>query len=157
MVGSDRNVEPSTVSGDEWAYLASLTGLESELYHLKSDPDQVKNVIGEHPEVAKKMREAWLTFLEEHEASESRIKPCLEAEVDVHTPAGGMLYAFRDDLGQWIAFSSEQEAHQAAYHEKAPGPKRSVESVTFGKILNDNPRNLVRLFGQYYWAEDLAK
>ena len=156
-VGSDRNVEPSTVSGDEWAYLASPTGLESELYHLKSDPDQVKNVIGEHPEVAKKMRKAWLTFLEEHEASESRTKPFLEAEVDVHTPAGGMLYAFRDDLGQWIAFSSEQEAHQAAYHEKAPGPKRSVESVTFGKILNDNPRNLVRLFGQYYWAEDLAK
>jgi hypothetical protein len=75
---------------------------------------------------------------------------------EVHTPAGGKLYAFRDDLGQWIAFPTEREARMYAYRDDAPGSKRRVEKMTFGALLDDNPKNLIHLYGQYYWAQDLA-
>ena len=155
-VGSDRTVEPSTVTGDGWAYLAAPQGMQSELYNLDTDPDQAHNVIDAHPDVAERMRGAWIAFLEDHGASETRIRPFLEADVDAHTPAGGKLYAFRDDLGQWIAFPTKQEATRAACRDNAPGPGREIEEITFGRLLDDNPKNLVHLYGQYYWAEDLA-
>jgi hypothetical protein len=31
-----------------------------------------------------------------------------------------------------------------------------VREVTFGALLDDNPKNLIHLHDQYYWAEDLA-
>ena len=154
-VGSDRNVEPSTVTSREWAYITAPEGMGSELYDLKADPDQNRNVVEEHPEVADEMGKAWLTFLEEHGASEPRIQPFVDAEVDVHMPREGQLHAFRDDLGQWIAFPSEAEARASAFHENASGPRRQVEMISFGDLLEDNPRNLIHLYGQYYWAEDL--
>ena len=51
---------------------------------------------------------------------------------------------------------NQQEVGQAAHREDAPGPRHQVEKITFGALLDDNPRNLVHLYGQYYWAEDLA-
>ena len=35
--------------------------------------------------------------------------------------------------------------------------KRAVKEISFGDLLQDNPRNLVYLYGQYYWAQDLAE
>jgi len=155
-VGSDRNVEPSTVTDYEWAYLCAPQGMPSELYNLKIDPNQEDNVVDKHPQVAKKMRSAWLEFLENHGASQTRIRPFLDANVDIQTPASGKLYAFRDDMGQWIAFPTEQKARMSAYRTDAPGSKRAIEQVTFGALLSDNPKNLIHLYGQYYWAQDLA-
>ena len=155
-VGSDRNVEPSTVTGHGWAYLAAPAGMASELYNLKQDPDQLHSVIEQQPQVAAQMRQAWLDFLAEHEASEMRVRPFIDANVEVKTPTSGELYAFRDDQGLWIAFSTEREARRRVYHSNAPGPQRQVETITFGALLDDNPRNLVHLYGQYYWAEDLG-
>ncbi|MFC1713488.1 sulfatase [Candidatus Poribacteria bacterium] len=154
-VGSDRNVEPATITDDEWAYICAPQGMASELYNLETDPDQEHNVIDAHPDVAKRMRDTWMDLLKDHDASEARLRPFLDAEVDVHTPKSGKLHAFRDDQGQWIAFPTEQEAQQAAYRDNAPGPKRQIQEITFGALLDDNPKNLVRLYGQYYWAEDL--
>ena len=155
-VGSDRNVEPSTVTDDRWAYLAAPAGMPSELYDLEADSQQQDNVVEAHPEVAARMRQAWIAFLEEHGASEARIRPFLDADVNVQTPAEGKLWAFRDDLGQWIAFADEATARQRAWQPNAPGPEREVEHVSFSALMRDNPRNLVHLNGQYYWAEDLA-
>ncbi|MCZ6679555.1 MAG: sulfatase [Candidatus Poribacteria bacterium] len=155
-VGSDRNVEPSTVTDDEWAFLCAPQGMPSELYNLKTDPDQEHNVIDAHPDVAEKMRNAWITFLENQGASETRIRPFQDANVEVHTPTSGRLYAFRDDQGQWVAFATEREARRAAYRDDAPGSHRQVEAVTFGALLDDNPKNLIHLYGQYYWAQDLV-
>jgi hypothetical protein len=59
-------------------------------------------------------------------------------------------------LGQWIAFPTARAARAAAYQANAPGPRREVTAMTFGDLLADNPKNLVHLFDQYYWAEDLA-
>lgn len=155
-VGSGRIVEPSTITDGKWAFICAPKGRSSELYNLKQDPQQRKNVIDQHPEVARRMHRAWVEFLQEHGATEERLRPFIEPIEEVHTPADGKLYAFRDDLGQWIAFPTEREARMNAYRDDAPGPKRCVEEVTFGTLLDDNPKNLIYLYSQYYWAEDLA-
>lgn len=155
-VGSDRIVEPSTITDGEWAFVCAPQGMPSELYDLREDAAQDHNIIADHPQVAQRMLHAWLAFLEEHGASEERIGPFVEGNVDVHTPPGGVLYAFRDDLGQWIAFPTEREERRAAYWPNAPGPMRQVSEITFGDLLDDNPKNLVHLHDQYYWALDLA-
>ncbi len=155
-VGSDRVVEPATVTDDTWAFICMPEGLPSELYNLREDPAQTHNVIDAYPDVANRMRDAWLTFLRTHGASEERIRPFVEGITDIHTPLDSELYAFRDDLGQWIAFPTEEEARAVAYQENAPGPRRRVTPIRFGELLSDNPRNLIHLFDQYYWAEDLA-
>ena len=155
-VGSGRIVEPSTVTDDEWAFICAPKGRCSELYNLKQDPQQKKNLIDQYPEVTGSMHKAWMEFLQEHGASDERLRPFVEPIGEVHTPAGGKLYAFRDDLGQWIAFPTEREARMYAYRDDAPGSKRRVEKMTFGALLDDNPKNLIHLYGQYYWAQDLA-
>ena len=151
-VGTDRVVEPGTVTSDEWAFICAPQGLPSELYNLKDDPDQQRNCIDAHPQVARQLRQAWLDFLEEHGASEERLRPFLEGNAQVHATADDKLYAFRDDQGQWIAFTSEKQARSLAI----PGSEHAVEEVTFGALLEDNPKNLVHLFDQFYWAEDLV-
>ena len=154
--GSDRTVEPSTVTDNEWAYLAAPAGMQSELYDLRVDPQQRNNVVDDQPDVAERRRQIWLDFLTEHGAADSRLQPFLDAKVALNTPHSGELWAFRDDLGQWIAYSSEAQARGAAWRENAPGPQRQVERITFGQLLEDNPRNLIQLYSQFYWAEDLA-
>jgi arylsulfatase A-like enzyme len=155
-VGSDRIVEPATVTSDTWSLIYAPQGLPSELYNLQDDPNQEDNVIDDYPDVAERMKAAWIAFLRSHGASEDRIRPFVEGETEVHAITEGEVYAFRDDRGQWIAFPTEREAREAAYQENAPGPQREVRAVTFGDLLADNPKNLIHLFDQYYWAEDLA-
>jgi arylsulfatase A-like enzyme len=153
--GSDRIVEPSTVTDSEWAFSCGTAGDASRLFHLPTDPEQERNVVENHPQVAERMRAAWLDFLGTHGAPRSRIGPYIEADADIHTPAEGTLYAFRDDRGQWVGFPTRREALARAYQENAPGPKRDINEVTFGELLQDNPKNLIHLYGQYYWASDL--
>ncbi len=155
-VGSGRVVEPGTVTGDEWTAICMPAGLPSELYNLKADPHQNHNVIGDYPEVAERMKQAWLTFLREHGATEARISAFTQGLAGAPDITGRTVYAFRDDLGQWIAFASEQKAEAAAYRDDAPGPERVVEAITFSDLLADNPENLIHLYDQYYWAEDLT-
>ena len=155
-VGSDRIVEPATVTDDEWACICAPRGLPSELYHLPSDPDQKNNLVDQHPEVAERMYGAWVEFLRAHGALDTRLHPFVEGDADAHASPGGKLYAFRDDHGQWIAFPTEAQAQHAAYREDAPGLERQVTAITFGDLYADNPKNLIYLLDQYYWAEDLA-
>ena len=106
------------------------------------------------------LRNAALSILherrEQHGAAHDRIRPFVEPIGEVHTPTSGKLYAFRDDLGQWIAFATEREARAYAYRDDISDSGRTVEEVSFGALLDDAPRNLVHLNRQYYWAEDLA-
>ena len=155
-VGTDRVVEPGTVTDDTWTMINAPQGLPSELYNIVEDPEQLHNVIDIYPEVARHMRDVWLAFLEEHGASAERIRPFVEGHVGAPAITTGTVYAFRDDLGQLIAFSSERDAVNAAYLENAPGPRREVIALPFQKFLEDNPKNLIHLFDQYYWAEDLV-
>jgi arylsulfatase A-like enzyme len=155
-VGSGRTVEPGTVTDDEWAFICMPEGLPSELFNLRDDPAQRHNIVNAHPDVAARMKRVWLTFLEACGASEARIRPFREDLIEAHPVDHDMLYAFRDDHGQWIAFPTEEQARIASYLPNAPGEPRDVERVSFGRLLADNPRNLVHLYDQYYWAEELA-
>jgi hypothetical protein len=130
--------------------------MDSELYDLETDPGQERNLIAEHPEVAAEMRSLWIDFLKEHDASEERIRPFVDGQDASPTPRDGRLFGFRDDLGQFVAFDSEEQARGMAHREGFPGSPRRVESTTFGAVLDENPKNLIFLAGQYYWAEDLA-
>ena len=155
-VGTDRVVEPGTVTDDTWAMIIAPQGLPSELYNIADDPAQLDNVIDSYPDVAQRMRDEWLTFLQAHGASEERIRPFIEGHVSAPAVTQGAVFAFRDDLGQLIAFPTKREATAAAFLENAPGPQREVLSMPFDKFLEDNVKNLIHLFDQYYWAEDFV-
>ena len=65
-----RNGGP-TVTGEGWTYLAhGEHGGAPELYDMQADPRQQANVIGAHPEVARRMRQALAEFLDEVETPE---------------------------------------------------------------------------------------
>ena len=155
-VGSDRIVEPATVTDGEWTYICAPKGLPSELYYLPDDPEQSHNLIEERPDVAERLYAAWIDFMTDHGASEARLRPFTEGDTEAHARPEGKIYAFRDDHGQWIAFPTEVAARRAAYRPDAPGPERTITEVTFGELLADNPKNLIHLLDQYYWAQDLV-
>jgi arylsulfatase A-like enzyme len=167
-VGSDRIVEASTVTDDQWALICAPGERTSLLFDIQRDPDQENNVIDQHPDVAERMHRKWIGFLEAHGAPESRIRPFREGFFGQRSaerraagrpggmPLDGKVYAFRDDRNQWIAHGTVLEARRRARDARAPGPSRRIEEVAFGEILEDGPKNLVHLYGQYYWAEDLA-
>jgi len=60
LVGSD-----TTITTEEWSLLYTPLPGESRLYHLPTDPGQLKNVIGEHPETAKEMHQMFVRFMQE--------------------------------------------------------------------------------------------
>lgn len=151
-VGTDRVVEPATVTTDEWALICGPQGLPSELYDLRRDPGQQHNCIDDLPDVAAALRQKWLDFLQEHGATEQRLRPFAQGAAQVHATVDDTLWAFRDDQGQWIAFTTEAQARALAI----PGRENAVQPLRFGAVLDDGPRNLVHLFDQYYWAEELA-
>lgn len=155
-VGSDRSVEPATITSETWAMIYMPGGLPSELYNLQDDPAQAQNVIERYPQVAERMSAAWLSFLQDHGATEDRIRPFADGKAEAHAIADAAVFAFRDDHGRWLAFPTRHQAEEAAYQQNAPGPPRAVEEIAFATLHDDNPRNLVHLFDQYYWAEDLA-
>ncbi len=154
--GSERIAEPSTVTTDEWAMVCTLAGLPDELYHLPTDPAQEINVIRQHPDVAQTLRDAWIAFLQEHQASDERIRPFVSERTEALMALDQTLYAFRDDHGRWIAWPTKDAARGAAYRADSPGSRHRVTECTFGALLDDDAHNLVHLHDQYYWASDLA-
>ena len=68
LSGSARNasrlVEPLTVTTEEWALVSAPRGRPSELYHLGDDPQQTRNGLPEHPDVARELHGRLLRFLE---------------------------------------------------------------------------------------------
>jgi arylsulfatase A-like enzyme len=148
-VGSDRTVEPATITSTDRALVLPPKGLPAELYDLDRDGEQQRNVIDEEPETAAAMEKAWIEFLRERGATEERLRPFVEGNPGSLLANEARLHAFRDDLDRWIAFPTEREARGA-------GDGRTVRQILFGDLLADNPRNLVFLYDQYYWTDDLA-
>jgi arylsulfatase A-like enzyme len=148
-----RTVDAITVTTERWAYICSPTDRPSELYDLEADPRQGHNVAADHPEVAEELRRKALEFLEQHGASEERLRPFKEGGDKTPLPLSTRLWGFRDDQGLWVTFIDQGQAEQSVSWE-APGPRRTVEETTFGAVLDDDPKSLVRI-GAFYWAEDL--
>ncbi|MBA7659526.1 hypothetical protein ES703_67507 [subsurface metagenome] len=67
-----------TVTTHEWSLIYAVEPGVSELFHLSSDPKQEKNVINEHPEVAKELHQQLVKFLRETNVPPSLLKTRLE-------------------------------------------------------------------------------
>ncbi len=64
-----------------------------------------------------------------------------------------ILYVIHDRSGRLIAFPTREEAKACIIPE---GNDTSVQERSFAWLLENAPRALVRIFYQYYWAEELA-
>ena len=153
---SSRLVEALTVTTEEWALICSPRGRGSELYDLRSDPRQEKNVIAEHADVARELHGALLRFLEESGASAARVEPFRGDPVasgETSEPAAladdVALWVFEDERGLPIAFRSEAAA-------KAHASGRSLRESTYGALRAAHPKALLHTPTQYYWLSDLA-
>ena len=59
---------PLSVTDGEWSLIAGPDRSRWQLYDLRHDPGQLRNVVAAQPEVATRLFEGLLSFLEEHEA-----------------------------------------------------------------------------------------
>ncbi len=156
-----RLVEPLTVTTEDWALVCSPRGRPSELYSLGDDPRQERDVLAEHPDVARELHRVLLHFLESaggSGATEGRIAPF---RVDVTQggaepeppalPAATTLYVAEDGRGTAIAFRSEEQA-RALLQQAAPP---TLRQATAGELRAVNPRTLLYSPTQYYWLSDL--
>ena len=64
-----------------------------------------------------------------------------------------LLFLILDREGQIIAFPTLDEA-QACTLVDATSP--GVMERTYGWLLENHPKALVRIYSQYYWAKELA-
>ena len=71
----------TTVTTDEWSLLYSTQPGESWLYNLSSDPKQEKNIINEHPEVAKELHQLLVKFMHDYNVSSELREPRLELKL----------------------------------------------------------------------------
>jgi hypothetical protein len=55
----------TTITIDEWSLLHDCESGRSELYNLKSDPEQKKNVIGQSPDIARNLHQYLVKFMQE--------------------------------------------------------------------------------------------
>jgi arylsulfatase A-like enzyme len=159
---STRLVEALTVTTEEWALICSPHGRPSELYDLRADPRQERNVVVEHHDVARDLHAALIRFLEGTGATEARIAPfrgdALRSGDEPEPPAlddATPLYVVEDPHGLPIAFRAEAAARSIglAGREAHGG---GVWHTTFGDLRRANPHALLHTPTQYYWLSDLA-
>jgi len=68
----------ATVTTDDWTLLYNTEPGMSELYYLKSDPKQEKNLIKENPDKARELHQLLVKYMRETNISEHLLKPRLE-------------------------------------------------------------------------------
>lgn len=56
---------PSTIWTEEWSLVYWRMGIEPELYHLPTDPDQLRNVYADHRDVARELHGQYVRLLKE--------------------------------------------------------------------------------------------
>jgi arylsulfatase A-like enzyme len=71
----------TTVTTEEWSLLYEVEQGQSELYNLKSDPKQLKNVIKEYPDKARELHQLMVKLMRETNAPERALKPRLELKL----------------------------------------------------------------------------
>jgi arylsulfatase A-like enzyme len=68
----------ATVTTKEWTLLYNTEAGQSELYNLKSDPKQEKNIIKENPDKARELHRLLVKYMKETNLTEHLLKPRLE-------------------------------------------------------------------------------
>lgn len=64
-----------------------------------------------------------------------------------------ILYVIHDRSGRPVAFPTREEAEACAIPEVEDS---TVQERSFAWLLENAPKALVRIYYQYYWAEELA-
>ena len=156
---ASRLVEALTVTTEDWALISGPRGHPSELYHLGSDPAQERNVLTEHPAVARELHAALLAFLESVGTAESRIAPFrgdVTASDAAPAPpalaADTPLFIAEDAQGTTLTFRSAATARLLGFTSDGS----SLRQTTFGALARTNPRALFCTPTQYYRLSDLA-
>jgi hypothetical protein len=151
--GLERFGEPFTVTTDEWA-LVVPPGRPRELYDLRRDPDQERNVLAERPAVASRLQADLIAWLEQIGAPPERVEVYRDdASAQGGLPRETALFSVRDAAGLTYAFLDEPHAQEAL---RPDLPPQEVGRTTFGALLSTSPRALVYVHEQYYYPEDLA-
>jgi hypothetical protein len=68
----------ATVTNEEWTFLYDIEPGGSELYNIKSDPGQKKNLINKHPDVARELHKLYVRHMQERKVPKSKLEPRLE-------------------------------------------------------------------------------
>ncbi len=58
---------PSVIRNDEWTYVCWRSGLEPEVYHRATDPDELQNVYSKNKGVVPDLHRQYLRFLQEND------------------------------------------------------------------------------------------
>ena len=72
------NASMATVTTKDWTLLYDIEPGGSELYNLKSDPKQEKNVISQNTDVARELHKLFADYLRGSELSKVKLDPRLE-------------------------------------------------------------------------------
>jgi arylsulfatase A-like enzyme len=145
--------EPVTVTTEEWALVCPVGVGDRELYHLPSDPAQLRDVIADHPDVARDLHGRLTRFLADAGAPDERIRLYGEPQPRLALRRGARLHAIQDEHGLWLAYPNQAEAR--SYLTPALRTPDLV-ALPFEDLLDRQPRALVSMQGQYYRAEDIA-
>jgi arylsulfatase A-like enzyme len=68
----------TTITTDEWSLLQDCAPGGSELYNLKSDPEQERNVIGQNPDIARDLHQYLVKFMQETNVPQRLQEPRLK-------------------------------------------------------------------------------
>ncbi len=71
----------TTVTTPEWSLIYAVERGLSELYHLPSDPKQGKNVINEHPDIARELHQLLIDFMRETNVASRLLEPRSELKL----------------------------------------------------------------------------
>ena len=153
--GPSQVFSPITVTDERWSLICSPSPEMSELYDLKSDPMQEKNVINEEKDIADEMRRALISFLEERKAKDQILTPLKSREryVRESLKPSTTLYVLQDLEGRFFAYLTLEEACERISPQLR---SKNAKRVTFQSLLQKDPKAMVFIEGQYYWAEELS-
>lgn len=153
--GSERAGEPITLTTEDWALICPPGGGQRELYDLRSDPNQATNLIATRTDVADELHHKLIGFLEEIGTPEQRVQPYRPGTQSTGPllEASHVLHVIHDGRGHALAFPTEAEARECLVPSL---PRQEVRRVAFGTLLEEDPKALVHVHEQYYWAIDLA-
>ena len=148
---------------EEWALLSAPRGRPSELYHLGDDPQQTRNVLPEHPDVARELHARLLRFLETAGgagATAARIAPfqgdVTRSGAEPEPPAlaeDAILFCAEDARGVTLCFGSEAQAR--SLFRAADGSVPEFRQERAGDLRQRRPQALVYSPTQYAWLSDL--
>jgi len=125
----------------------------SELYNLETDPMQQRNLIADKHDVAEEMRQAFINFLKQLDAPAGTVEPFVsESSPREHLSPDQNLHCIRDERGKIIAFGTKEQAKASI----APQMRhQEIDAISYGALVERDPKALIKMHGQFYWAEDL--